>query len=63
MKKSVLLNLLAVLTLGHTTLSAFEQPAVQQLTAKDHIVIFGDSTTAGGLKSTGYIKGQRPCIQ
>lgn len=37
-----------MLTLGQATLSAFEQPAVQQLTAKDHIVILGDSTTVGG---------------
>lgn len=36
--------------------SAYEQPAVQQLQAKDHIVIFGDSTTAGGLKPTGYVQ-------
>ena len=56
MKKSLLLSLLAVLTLGQTTLSAFEQPAVQQLTAKDHIVIFGDSTTVGGSGPAGYVQ-------
>ncbi len=51
MKISLLLSLLAVLALGQATLSAFDQPAIQQLQAKDHIVIFGDSTTAEGSAS------------
>ena len=54
MKPPLLLSLLAVLALGQVTLWAFEQPAVQQLQAKDHIVIFGDSTTAGGFGPAGY---------
>ena len=56
MKNHFILSILAMLALGHTTLSAFEQPAVQQLTAKDHIVIFGDSTTVGGLRPAGYVQ-------
>ena len=49
----------AVLLLGGlitTSAFAFEQPAVQQLTAKDHIVIFGDSTTVGGCRPAGYVQ-------
>ena len=54
MKIHFIFNLLAMLALGQATLSAFDQPAVQQLQAKDHIVIFGDSTTAGGFGPAGY---------
>ena len=56
MQRTITLILLTVLALGQTTLSAFEQPAVQQLTAKDHIVIFGDSTTVGGSGPAGYVQ-------
>ena len=55
-RRTITLTLLAVLALGQTTLSAFEQPAVQQLQTNDHIVIFGDSTTVGGLGPAGYVQ-------
>jgi len=48
MKIHFILSLLAMLALGQATVSAFEQPVIQQLTANDHIMVVGDSTTAAG---------------
>ncbi len=39
MKKSIIITILAALVLGLAPLMAFDQPVVQQLQAKDHIVI------------------------
>ena len=54
MKTHLILSILAALTLGQAALLAFEQPAVQKITAKDHIVIFGDSTS--GRRPAGYVE-------
>jgi len=56
MKSVPLVSVLALLMLCQASVSAYEQPAVQKLQAKDHIVIFGDSTTAGGLGPAGYVQ-------
>ena len=56
MKKHLIITILAAFALGTAAVSAFDQPAVQQLQAKDHIVIFGDSTTAAGIRTAGYVQ-------
>jgi lysophospholipase L1-like esterase len=48
--------LLALLLAFAGTASAFDQPVVQPLTANDHLVVFGDSTTASGCNPAGYVQ-------
>ncbi len=51
-----LLAVLAAFALGQATASAFEQPKVYELKPKDHVVIFGDSTTVAGCKPAGFVQ-------
>ena len=55
MRSLRIVSILAALTLAGTA-SAFEQPKAHDFTAKDHLVIFGDSTTAAGSRSAGYVQ-------
>jgi hypothetical protein len=37
-------------------LAAYDQPKIHGITAKDHVVIFGHSTTAAGSRTGGYVQ-------
>ena len=55
-KRSVLCLALLCCLIGADAVLAFDQPQVYTLKAKDHVVIFGDSTTAEGIRPTGYVE-------
>jgi lysophospholipase L1-like esterase len=51
-----IVSLLVALTLGQAPLMAFDQPKICDLKTNDHVMVLGDSTTAGGLNTAGYVR-------